>query len=80
MRWLVLVPIIDIVIIIIATIMYTVFNGPSPKGDAATPCVTPDNPPTPVETYTTQQEHPDLADQFDGRLTNIVKNPMKGIL
>ena len=25
-------------------------------------------------------EHPDLADQFDGRLTNVFKNPMKGIL
>lgn len=23
---------------------------------------------------------PDLADQLDGRLTNVVRNPMKGIL
>ena len=25
-------------------------------------------------------EYPDIADQLDGRLTNIVKDPMKGIL
>lgn len=27
-----------------------------------------------------QTQYPDIADQLDGRLTNIVKNPMKGIL
>lgn len=27
-----------------------------------------------------QTEYPDIADQLDGRLTNVFKNPMKGIL
>jgi hypothetical protein len=80
MMWLVLVPIIDIVIIVIAVaISVAVRSEPGPSSDIS-PRVTPDNPPTPVETYTTQRENPDIADQFDGRLTNIVKNPMKGIL
>ena len=80
MTWLVWVPIIDILVIIIATVIYVAINGSSEKGDSTTPRVTPDNPPTPVETYTMQHDNPDIADQFDGRLTNIVKNPMKGIL
>ena len=25
-------------------------------------------------------DYPDIADQFDGRLTNVFKNPWKGIL
>ena len=80
MEWLVLVPIIDIVVIVLATAIYLAARGPSSRGDSTTPRVTPDNPVTPVETHTMQRDHPDIADQFDGRLTNIVKNPMKGTL
>lgn len=80
MQWLVLVPIIDIVVIIVAVaISASVKDSPGPSS-STTPRVTPDNPPTPVETYTMQHDNPDIADQLDGRLTNIVKDPMKGIL
>lgn len=80
MEWIVWVPIIDIIIIVVAVVISAVFKGSSGPSGSITPRVTPDNPPTPVETYTTQHDNPDIADQFDGRLTNVFKNPMKGIL
>lgn len=80
MMWLVLVPVINIVIIIIAVAISAVLRDSPGPSNTITPRVTPDNPPTPVETYTTQRDNPELADQFDGRLTNVFKNPMKGIL
>lgn len=80
MQWLVLVPIINIGIFILACVISACVKGSSRKGGDITPRLTPDDAPTPVETYTMQHENPELADQFDGRLTNVFKNPMKGIL
>lgn len=79
MQWIVIVPVINIVIFIVVCLISAMKHGDK-RYTSYTPTMTPDNPPTPVETYTMQHVHPDIADQFDGRLTNIVKNPMKGTL
>ena len=76
--FLVAVPVINIVIIAICCIISAAKRG-NKRPTSYVPTVTPDDPPRPVETIQ-KQEYPDIADQFDGRLTNIVKNPMKGIL
>ena len=79
MELLVMVPVINIVIFIVACAISAMRHGDK-RYTHYTPTMTTDNPPTPVETYTMQHEYPDISDQLDGRLTNIVKNPMKGVL
>lgn len=34
----------------------------------------------PENTVTPKEPNPTIAEQFDGRLTNIVRNPLEGIL
>ena len=84
MRWLVLVPLINIGIWLIVAIVYLFKSDKnSYKGL-----------PLDIDTYMPDGEQykdkvgtprdadyrPDIADQLDGRLTNVLKNPMKGIL
>jgi hypothetical protein len=76
--FLVAVPVINIVIIAICCVV-SAAKHEDRRPTSYTPTVVPEDPPRPVETIQ-KQEYPDIADQFDGRLTNIVKNPMKGIL
>lgn len=82
LMFLLVVPVINVAIIMICCIVSAVthknkrYTSYTP---AVTPAVTPEDPPRPVEVIQ-KQEYPDIADQFDGRLTNIVRNPMKGIL
>ena len=82
LMFLLVVPVINVAIIMICCIVsamthknkrYTSYTS------TVMPTVTPEDPPRPVEVIQ-KQEYPDIADQFDGRLTNIVRNPMKGIL
>ena len=35
---------------------------------------------TPKDVPQTKEPNPTIAEQFDGRLTNILRNPMEGIL
>lgn len=79
MELLVWVPVISIVLTIVIAAIYSAINSSGPR-EPVHMNLTPDDPPTPVETFTTQHDNPDIADQFDGRLTNVFKNPMKGIL
>jgi hypothetical protein len=79
MEMLVLVPIINILLVVIIAAVYSAINGTSPKGSTNIR-VTPDDLPKPVDTIPQQREYPDIADQLDGRLTNVFKDPMKGIL
>ena len=79
MEMLVFIPIIDILLVVIIAAIYSAVNNSGPR-DSVDIKVTPDDLPKPVETIPQQREYPDIADQLDGRLTNIVKNPMKGIL
>lgn len=82
LMFLLIVPVINAVIIMVCCIVsamthknkrYTSYT------PTVMPTVTPEDLPRPVEVIR-KQEYPDIADQFDGRLTNIVRNPMKGIL
>lgn len=79
MELLVWVPIINIVLTIVVAAIYSAINGSGPH-EPVHMNLTPDDPPRPVETLPQQREYPDLADQLDGRLTNVFKDPMKGIL
>ena len=79
MEMLVFIPIIDILLVVIIAAIYSAVNNSGPR-DSVDIKVTPDDLPKPVETIPQQREYPDIADQLDGRLTNIVKDPMKGIL
>ena len=78
LMFLLVVPVITVAIIMISCIVSAIMHK-NKRYTSYTPAVIPEDPPRPVEVIR-KQEYPDIADQFDGRLTNIVRNPMKGIL
>lgn len=82
MQWLVIVPLINIgVWLIVGLVALFRSSDHSYKG-----------PPLDIDTYmpdgeqyknvcqTTKEPNPTIAEQFDGRLTNIFRNPWEGIL
>lgn len=78
LMFLLVAPVINVAIIMICCIVSAITHK-NKRYTSYTPTVTPEDPPRPVEVIQ-KQEYPDIADQFDGRLTNIVRNPMKDIL
>lgn len=82
MQYLVLVPVINVLIWVIVAIVSSFA-----RGDKNTY----EGPPLNIDTYMPDGEkykdvkvehepNPTIAEQFDGRLTNIVRNPLEGIL
>lgn len=75
--FLLLTPVIGVVLIIIG-IMIALCSNHEDKA-AGQIQVYPDVPPVMPE-QKSSIDYPDLADQLDGRLTNVFRNPWKGIL
>ena len=77
--FLVLTPVLGAVLFIIGLTIACLSKGMKSGSSGASVHPVPDVPPV-MPIQEPSSEHPDIADQFDGRLTNVLKNPMKGIL
>lgn len=82
MQWLVLIPLINVGIWLIVALVSMCVNDKGNKYKG---------PPLNIDTYMPDGEqykynkvehepNPTIAEQFDGRLTNVLRNPMEGIL
>lgn len=82
MRILAMVPVIEGVIIVIAIIVYAIKPNKGVNSGVDISMHMPDGEEykDKIGTNPNSDYRPDIADQFDGRLTNIFRNPWKGIL
>lgn len=77
-KFLMVVMIVNIVGVIIAILVACLSDSPG-TGAGIQMDIASDTPKV-LENTEPPVEHTDIADQLDGRLTNVFKNPMKGIL
>lgn len=79
MHWLVIVPIINVGIWLICALV-SIFTSSSHGSSHGVEVHMPDGEEYKNTHQTPREPNPTIAEQFDGRLTNIVRNPWEGIL